>query len=251
MPDLVGVTQAVCQQILGGSSARELTSLEAAALERILRSGLTIDVNGVWNFAVPPTFAGGIGIPSAHHTTHEFGGTDPVQLAESQITNLTTDLANKADVSALALKANLNSPNFTGVVTSTIASYPDSGGTARVATTAYVMNVGVIQIDMADGATIAVDPAFRASIWRCVTAGDRILTINPANLTAIPGQKVVIAHKASGGARTLTLDTGTGKFRLPTSITITQTVSGQTDYIGAIYNTNDNKWDVLAYTKGF
>jgi hypothetical protein len=249
MPDLVGVTQAVCQQILGGSSARELTSLEAAALERILRSGLTIDVNGVWNFAVPPTFAGGIGIPSAHHTTHELGGTDPVQLAESQITGLTTDLANKADVSALAAKANLVSPTFTGSPQAPTGSYPNPSN--QIATQAYVSNVGIVQIDMADGTTIAVDPAFRAGLYRAVTAGDRILTINPANLAVPGGQKVVIEHKASGAARTLTLDTGTGKFRLPSTITITQTASGQTDYIGAIYNTNDNKWDVVAYTKGF
>ena len=31
----------------------------------------------------------------AHHTTHEPGGSDPVQIAESQVTNLTADLAGK------------------------------------------------------------------------------------------------------------------------------------------------------------
>lgn len=35
------------------------------------------------------------GAPGPHHTTHEFGGSDAVQLAESQVTNLVTDLAGK------------------------------------------------------------------------------------------------------------------------------------------------------------
>ncbi len=38
--------------------------------------------------------------PTAHHTTHESGGSDALTLAESQITNLVTDLAGKATAGA-------------------------------------------------------------------------------------------------------------------------------------------------------
>ncbi len=46
--------------------------------------------------------------PGAHASTHAAGGSDEVTLAQSQITNLTTDLG---------LKAPLASPSFTGTVT--------------------------------------------------------------------------------------------------------------------------------------
>jgi hypothetical protein len=39
---------------------------------------------------VPATFA-----PTAHKTSHEFGGTDAITIAQSQVTNLTTDLSGK------------------------------------------------------------------------------------------------------------------------------------------------------------
>lgn len=47
------------------------------------------------------------GIPGAHAATHASAGSDPVTLAQSQITDLTADLA---------LKAPLASPTFTGTV---------------------------------------------------------------------------------------------------------------------------------------
>lgn len=53
--------------------------------------------------AVPTTFT-----PSTHAATHAAASTDPVTLSESQVTNLTTDLAAKAP---------LASPSFTGTIT--------------------------------------------------------------------------------------------------------------------------------------
>lgn len=35
--------------------------------------------------------------PTAHATSHESGGTDEIEIAQSQVTNLTTDLSNKVD----------------------------------------------------------------------------------------------------------------------------------------------------------
>lgn len=58
----------------------------------------------------------GGGAPDPHASTHASGGSDPVTLAQSQITNLTTDLA---------AKANLAGPTFSGNV--------GIGGTATTA----------------------------------------------------------------------------------------------------------------------
>mgnify|MGYP007011836755 CR=1 FL=1 len=66
------------------------------------------------------------------------------------------------------------------------------------------------------------------------------------------GQKIVIQHYASGGARMLGLNTGAGGFRFGVDVTgLTETASGKTDYIGAIFNAEDNFWDVVAYAKGY
>lgn len=66
--------------------------------------------------------------PTAHASTHGSAGSDPVTVAQSQVTNLTTDLAAKAP---------LASPALTGVPTSTTAAVDTN--TTQIATTAYVI----------------------------------------------------------------------------------------------------------------
>jgi len=103
-------------------------------------------------------------------------------------------------------------------------------------------------VTLTDGATPALDASL-GNTFLLTAAGDRTIAV-PTNPTS--GQKITIVHKASGGARTLSLNTGTGGFRFGTDITaLTSTTSGLTDYIGAIYNSADNKWDVVSYIKGF
>ena len=103
-------------------------------------------------------------------------------------------------------------------------------------------------VTLSDGATPALD-ASAGGVFRLAAAGNRTIAV-PSN--AISGKKIVIEHYASGGARTLALNTGAGGFRFGTDITaLTETASGKTDYIGCIYNTTDEKWDVVAYIKGF
>lgn len=101
---------------------------------------------------------------------------------------------------------------------------------------------------LTDGATPALDASL-GTIFTLSAAGDRTIAV-PSNATS--GQKIVIRHLASGGARTLALNTGAGGFRFGSDITaLSQTASGKTDYIGCIYNAADSFWDVVAFTKGF
>lgn len=101
---------------------------------------------------------------------------------------------------------------------------------------------------LTDGATPALDAA-TGNVFKLTAAGNRTIAV-PTNPTS--GQKIVIIHVASGADRTLSLNSGTGGFRFGTSVSgLTATTSAKTDYIGAIYNAADNKWDVVAYVKTY
>lgn len=121
----------------------------------------------------------------------------------------------------------------------------DASGTGNILFgQAYVGTV----VTLTDGATPALDASLGNEFY-LPASGNRTIAI-PTSPTA--GQKIMIRHFASGGARTLSLNTGTGGFRFGTDITaLTATSSGKTDYIGAIYNATDNKWDVIAVVKGY
>lgn len=103
-------------------------------------------------------------------------------------------------------------------------------------------------VALTDGSTPALDASL-GTMFVLTAGGDRTIAV-PSNATS--GQKIVIRHLASGGARTLALNSGAGGFRFGSDITaLTQTASGKIDYIGCIYNATDSKWDVVAYIKGF
>jgi hypothetical protein len=102
---------------------------------------------------------------------------------------------------------------------------------------------------LVDGATPALDAGTLANVYTLSAAGDRTIAV-PTNPTS--GQKILIAHLASGGTRTLSLNTGAGGFRFGSDITtLTLTASGKTDYIGCVYNAAATFWDVVGYAKGF
>ena len=106
---------------------------------------------------------------------------------------------------------------------------------------------------LTDGATPALNaglvPWWVTGVYRLSAGGNRTIAV-PTNATA--SQKIVIQVYASGGARTLALNTGAGGFRYGTDITgLTATSSGKTDYIGCVYNGTDSFWDVVAYSKGY
>jgi hypothetical protein len=101
-------------------------------------------------------------------------------------------------------------------------------------------------VSLVDAATIATDTSL-GNVFKVTLGGNRTLgaPTNPSN-----GQKVVWRFKQDGtGSRTITLDP---IFRVPLSIdTITlSTTSGYIDYLGAIYNADDLKWDIIAFVRG-
>ena len=100
---------------------------------------------------------------------------------------------------------------------------------------------------LTDGALIDTDASL-GNVFYVTLGGNRTLS-NPTNPTS--GKRIIwrIKQDATGG-RTITLDT---KFRLGTDITsvVLSTAPSITDYIGAIYNAQDDKWDVIAFVKGF
>jgi len=138
-----------------------------------------------------------------------------------------------------------------------IASAADGVKSTAVGTAGQVLTSNGAGVDptfqggvvaLTDGATPALDASL-GSVFTLAAAGDRTIAVpsNPTN-----GQKIIIRHLASGGARTLALNTGAGGFRFGTDVTaLTETASGKTDYIGAIYSAIDSRWDVVAVTKGF
>jgi len=124
--------------------------------------------------------------PAAHHTSHESGGTDAVTLAESQVTNLTTDLAAKAP---------LASPALTGTPTAPTAAAGTN--TTQVATTAFVQGA-VAPITQFDGSTGTVNDF-------TLTTGVSVLRLTNASLltltglsAGVDGQELTIISSGAG-----------------------------------------------------
>lgn len=104
------------------------------------------------------------------------------------------------------------------------------------------------EVTLTDGASVAID-ASAGDLFLLSAAGDRTLQA-PSN--PISDKKIIIAHTASGAARTLTLTGGAGGFAFGSDITaLTHTASGKTDYIGCVYKQATNAWHVVAYSKGY
>ena len=159
---------------------------------------------------VPATFA-----PTAHKTSHEFGGTDAITIAQSQVTNLTTDLSGKASsththpqsditdlTTALAAKAPLASPTFTGTVTGT----PADGTTTSAATGFGYMGVPQSSAAGTTGSYTITAADAGEHIYASAT---RTVTI-PANGTvALPIGTTIVFIAGSGATMTIAITTDT------------------------------------------
>jgi hypothetical protein len=203
-------------------------------------------------------------------------------VAESQVTNLASDLAGKqpldSDLTTIAgltattdnviqsvagawasrtpaqLKATLalakgdvglgNVDNTSDATK--FASTALTGTTTAVNVTLSGRHV-VTPDALTDAATIATDASL-GNHFRVTLGGNRTLG-NPTN--PVDGQKVMweLIQDATG-SRTITLDT---KFALGadiTAVTLTTTASKR-DFLGAVYNSTADKWYVIAFVKGY
>lgn len=123
---------------------------------------------------------------------------------------------------------------------------------AAIAVAAAQAAISDVVVQLTDGAVIPVDASLAKSFSLVATADRALLAPTNPPATGLT-QRIVIAFKASGGARQLTLPTGVaGSYRFGTTIpSLSVTVSGTTDYIGLLWNGADERWDVASYSKGF
>lgn len=130
------------------------------------------------------------------------------------------------------------------------------GGNGRVLTADSAQTAGVgwqanptpAPVPLTDGTTVNLD-ASAGKVFTLSAGGSRTIL---APTGAVDGRGIIIKHTASGGARTLSLTTGSaGSFKFGTDITgLTATTSGATDYIGCIYDATAQRWHVISYVKG-
>lgn len=171
------------------------------------------------------------------------GSTDVIQMIVRGNSTQTSNIfeVRKSDNTVLFKVTNTAGATISGT-TSNIGS--STANTALTMSTAWCDSV----VTLADGATPALDASL-GNEFVLTAAGNRTIAV-PTNATS--GQKIIIRHVASGGARTLALNSGAGGFRFGSDITsLSATASGKTDYIGCVYNSVASFWDVISVTKGF
>jgi hypothetical protein len=137
---------------------------------------------------------GGGGTPDAHAASHAAAGSDPLTLAQSQITNLTTDLAAKAP---------LASPTFTGTPAAPTASAGTN--TTQLATTAFVQAaVGHAPTAITSGTSMSHDCTSRMSNHLSIDTLGHNGTLTLSNLPDGGSGDIVVVQDGTG-SRTLTL----------------------------------------------
>ena len=75
------------------------------------------------------------------------------------------------------------------------------------------------------------------------------MTINASTVLPANGTKLLFRFKDNGTARTLNWTiTGTGSFRIIGTILPGTTTISKVTYVGCIYNSDEQFWDVVAVT---
>jgi hypothetical protein len=158
-----------------------------------------------------------------------------------------TNISGTAAIADSKLAQISTAGKVSGAALTSLSSIPAAAGDVPAAN----LNLSGSEVfALTDGATIATDASV-ASIFTVTLGGNRTLS-NPTN--SADGMKRTWRIKQDAtGFRTLTLGTD---FRIPTDIAangqeifLTRTAT-KIDYMGAIYNGDDSKWDVVALTRG-
>lgn len=175
-----------------------------------------------------------------HASTHAAAGSDPVTLAQSQITNLTTDLAAKAP---------LASPTFTGTVT--IPAGSSISGVPYLATA----NTFTTSPQQINGASSAIGLIVRANAttpgnlqeWQN-SAGTAISYVTSTGSFIAQGMTIVGSTNASGAVRTLITTTAAANIPLAIRGAASQTADLQQwqNSAGTVLVSVNSSGDLLA-----
>ena len=100
----------------------------------------------------------------------------------------------------------------------------------------------------ASGGTITANATVASTILVTV---DAVATINGPT-SGFNGQKVLYRLAQDGTGHTVTFSTGAGNFSFGTDVTsFTASAANLTDYVGTIYNSTSNRWNIIGVVKGF
>jgi len=164
----------------GLAAARPLaTAVAPGTLYFSTDTSVTERSNGTTWESYTDTASGGT--PAGHHVTHESGGTDVVTLAQSQVTNLTTDLA---------AKASSTDPRFTDARTPTVhaASHASAGSDPLNVTSLAGFPGGTTNFLRADNtfAAPSVSSTLTGSIGLTIDGGASVITTGVKGYVEIP-----------------------------------------------------------------
>lgn len=171
----------------------------------------------------------------------------PLSLAEfAYLSGVTSNIQTQIDDKATA-DANQNA--------NLVKAGPASGGAAAPTYRALLNNDmpaihKAAAVSLTDAATIALDASLGRH-FKCSSAVDRTLGA-PTNPT--PRQTISVTWKnTDSAAHTLTLPIGTaGSYRFGSDISaLSATAAGKKDKLVFQYDEDDDRWDVVGYTKGY
>jgi hypothetical protein len=193
-----------------------------------------------------------IGAPGVANTYLEWNGTSfawttpagGVTTFSGGTTGLTPAVASSG---AIVLAGTLATAN--GGSGQTNLSYPTGPDTLVGLSATQTLTNKIINKRVSSSATIASPLSWNSNNFdQYVSTGQSSsLTIDVDAGTPTNGRVIIFRIKDNGVARALTFTTGsTNSFRAVGVVLPTTTVANKVLYVGAIYNSNDARWDVVA-----
>lgn len=181
--------------------------------------------------------------------------------AQGSFTTIQTDAGTNPVATGITDTLTITSSNITvtgtaGTDTVTLAAKLATGAQEGIVSLAaqtmgagyktFAAGINSAVVTLTDGATPALDASLGNTFFLNSVTNPTIAV--PTN--AVNGQVIVIVFYAQTAARTLSLNAS--GFAFPVEIpALSATTGNQFDVITCKYSTRNNKWNVLAYTKGY